>query len=62
MERWPVAACIFNHCVFSIDAAYPVHLGGFKYSESTKPISTMIGNVTMNSTISRFRFFVFIYR
>ena len=58
--KWPVAACVFDPFVFFDHPTYLVYLGGFKYSESTKPISTMIGNATMNSTISRFRFFVFI--
>jgi hypothetical protein len=60
--KWPEAARIFDHCVFFVHPAYLAYLGGFKYSESTKPISTMIGNATMNSTISRFRFFVLIYK
>ena len=60
--KWPVAVRVFDSFVFFDHPAYLVYLGGFKYSESTKPISTMIGNATMNSTISRFRFFVFIYK
>ncbi len=60
--KWPVAAPVFDHFVFFVHPACRVYLGGFKYSESTKPISTMIGNAMMNSTISRFRFFVFIYK
>jgi hypothetical protein len=60
--KWPVTAPVFDHIVFFDHPACLVYLGGFKYSESTKPISTMIGNATMNSTISRFRFFVVIYK
>jgi len=61
MKR-PVAAPVFDYFMSFDHPACLVYLDGFKYSESTKPISTMIGNDRMNSTISRFRFFVFIYK